>query len=155
LRVAGNVAELAAATYNARHAVLAAGGGADQRGCRIRLGTRGGSIAPSDTYILPYVCTAGGMVVGKVKVTLSLRGDLVRSLKSKLALEGRTLSEVVEESLTLYEEAEFLERLCEALGLEKRYYTGPEVEADRPRGLRAEEAVREVRDERAERLPGH
>ncbi|MEM0023826.1 MAG: hypothetical protein QXF90_04085 [Thermofilaceae archaeon] len=111
--------------------------------------------APSDTYILLYVCTAGGMVVGKVKVTLSLRGDLVRSLKSKLALEGRTLSEVVEESLTLYEEAEFLERLCEALGLEKRYYTGSEVEAGRPRGLRAEEAVREVRDERAERLPGH
>jgi len=31
----------------------------------------------------------------KVKVTLSLRGDLVRRTKSRLALEGRNLSDLV------------------------------------------------------------
>ncbi|MEM0495324.1 MAG: hypothetical protein QXU72_08705 [Thermofilum sp.] len=95
------------------------------------------------------------MVAGKVKVTLSLREDLVRRLKSRLALEGKSLSEVVEESLTVYEGAELLERICDELGLEKRFYSRFEVEADRPKGFKAEEVVRDVRDERAERLPGY
>ncbi|MBS7609620.1 hypothetical protein KEJ19_03490 [Candidatus Bathyarchaeota archaeon] len=94
-------------------------------------------------------------MVKKVKVTLSLREDLVKSLKSKLALEERTLSDVVEESLIMYEESEFIEKLCEVLGLEKRFYTSSEVKADRPRGSKAEEIVREVRDERAKRLFGY
>ncbi|MBS7611729.1 hypothetical protein KEJ27_05920 [Candidatus Bathyarchaeota archaeon] len=94
-------------------------------------------------------------MVKKVKVTLSLREDLVKSLKSKLALEGRALSDVVEESLIMYEESEFIEKLCEVLGLEKRFYTSFEVEADRPKGSKAEEVVREIRDERAKRLPGY
>lgn len=91
----------------------------------------------------------------KVKVTLSLREDLVKSLKSRLALEGRTLSEVVEESLVVYEGQEFLEELCEALGLEKRFYASSEIEGSRPRGSRAEEAVREIRGEREKRILGH
>lgn len=51
----------------------------------------------------------------KVKVALSLREDLVKRLKSKLALEGRTLSDIVEGSLTTYDVFEFLEKLCEML----------------------------------------
>lgn len=88
----------------------------------------------------------------KVKVTLSLREDLVKSLKSKLVLEGGSLSDVVEEALVVHEEFEFLERLCEELGLERRFYTSFEVETSRPKGFRAEDVVREVRDEREERL---
>ncbi|MEM0203518.1 MAG: hypothetical protein QXO16_05585 [Archaeoglobaceae archaeon] len=84
----------------------------------------------------------------KVKVTLSLREDLVRSLKSKLAFEKRSLSDVVEEALILYEGSEFLERLCEALGFEKRY-----TFETRPKGFKAEEIVREIRDEFEKRLP--
>ncbi|MEM2849666.1 MAG: hypothetical protein QXI36_05260 [Candidatus Bathyarchaeia archaeon] len=91
-------------------------------------------------------------MVKKVKVTLSLREDLVKRVKSKLALEGRTLSDIVEESMATYDEFEFLEKLCEMLDLEKTFYTGFEIEADRPRGFKAEEAVREARDERAKRI---
>ncbi len=93
--------------------------------------------------------------MGKVKVTLSLREDLVRRVRSRLALENRTLSDVVGELLAAYDEASFLDELCDELGLDKRFYTGPEVVASRPSGLRAEEVVREVRDGRGERLPGH
>jgi len=39
----------------------------------------------------------------KIKVILSLRGDAVRRAKSKLALEGRSLSDAVEEFLLTYE----------------------------------------------------
>jgi len=91
----------------------------------------------------------------KIKVTLSLREDLVRRVKSKLALSGKTFSEIVEEFLTMYDELEFLNGLCEALGLEKRFYTSSEVMVDRPRGFRAEEVVREIRDEREKHISGH
>ena len=94
-------------------------------------------------------------MVRKVKVTLSLREDLVRSAKSKIAMEGKNLSKVVEEFLLIYNELEFLDMICDNLGLEKRFYTSFEVETDRPRGSRAEELVREVRDERAKHLLGH
>ena len=43
----------------------------------------------------------------KVKVTLSLREDVVRRAKSKLAMEGRSLSDAVEEFLLIYDELDF------------------------------------------------
>ncbi len=91
----------------------------------------------------------------KVKVTLSLREDLVRRTKSRLALEGRSLSDLVEELLATYDTLEFLDRLCESLNLKKRFCTGPEVKADRPLGVKAEDVVRELRDERAKRVSGY
>jgi len=94
-------------------------------------------------------------MVKKVKVTLSLREDLVRKAKSKLALEGRTLSDAVEEFLTTCDEIDFLDRLCEALGVEKMFYTTSEVIANRPRGFRAEKVLREARSEREKRISGH
>lgn len=94
-------------------------------------------------------------MVRKIKVTLSLREDLVRSVKSRLALEGRSLSEAVEELLGMYDVDGFFSTLCEELGLEKRFYTASEVKAGRPSGYRAEEVVRELRDGREESLLGH
>jgi len=40
------------------------------------------------------------------------------------------------------------------LGLEKRFYTSSEVKAGRPLGLKAEDIVRELRDERAKHISG-
>lgn len=88
----------------------------------------------------------------RVKVTLSLRGDLVRKVKSRLAIEGKNLSEVVEEFLQMYEQSELLDKICEELGVERKFLTSFEIKSQRPRGLRAEEVVREIRDERSERL---
>jgi len=91
----------------------------------------------------------------KVKVTLSLREDVVRRAKSKLAIEGRSLSDAVEEFLQTYDELDFLDKLCESLGLESRFYTGSEIASNRPKGFKAEEAVREVRDERSNNISRH
>ena len=91
----------------------------------------------------------------KVKVTLSLREDIVKRARSKLALEGRSLSDIVEEFLLTYDELSFLDKLCESLGLESRFYTSSEVTANRPKGLKAERVVREARDGRTKRLPGY
>ena len=92
---------------------------------------------------------------GRVKVTLSLRGDLVRKVKSRLAMEGKNLSEVVEEFLQMYEQSELLDKICEELEMERKFLTSFEIRSQRPRGLRAEELIREMRDERSERLPGY
>ncbi len=94
-------------------------------------------------------------MVRKVKVTLSLREDLVKRVKSRLALESRSLSDLVEEFLATYDTLELLDQLCELLGLEKRFYTSSEVKAGRPLGLKAEDIVRELRNERAKRISGY
>ncbi len=92
---------------------------------------------------------------GRVKVTLSLRGDLVRRVRSRLALEGRSLSDLVEELLETYDSEGLLDELCDELGLERRFYADAEVKSGRPRGLRAEDVVGEVRHGRGERVSGH
>lgn len=96
-----------------------------------------------------------GKLDRKIKVTLSLREDVVKRVRSKLVMEGRSLSEIVEEFLSTYNELEFLDKLCESLGLKNAFCTSSEVEANRPKGLKAEDVVREVRDGRAKHLSGH
>ena len=91
----------------------------------------------------------------KVKVTLSLREDVVRRARSKLAIEGRSLSDAVEEFLLTYDELYFLDKLSENLGLESRFYTSSEITSNRPTGIKAEEVVREIRDERSNNLSRH
>jgi len=69
------------------------------------------------TQILIYVNTVyrwRKTLAKQVKVTLSLREDFVRRAKSKLAMEGRSLSDAVEELLLTYDELHFLDKLCEA-----------------------------------------
>ena len=91
----------------------------------------------------------------KVKVTLSLREDVVRRARSKLVIEGRSLSDAVEEFLLTYDELYFLDKLSENLGLESRFYTSSEITSNRPTGIKAEEVVREIRDERSNNLSRH
>ncbi|RLG53071.1 MAG: hypothetical protein DRN99_07110 [Thermoproteota archaeon] len=91
----------------------------------------------------------------RIKVTLLLRSDLVKKVESKLASEGKSLSELVEDLLEAYDSEKLLDELCEELGLEKRPYSDMEVTSSRPRGLKAEDIVRELRDQRYTRLWQH
>jgi len=91
----------------------------------------------------------------KVKVTLSLREDIVRRARSKLVIEGRSLSDAVEELLQTYNELDFLDKLCESLGLESRFNTSSEITPNRPTGIKAEGVVREVRDELSNNISRH
>jgi hypothetical protein len=95
------------------------------------------------------------LLARKIKVTLSLREDVVRRARSKLAIEGRSLSDIVEEFLKMYDEISLLDRLCETLGFESRFCTSVEVKSGRPKGFKAEKIVREIRDERSEHLFGY
>ena len=61
-------------------------------------------------------------------------------------MEGRSLSDAVEEFLLTYNELDFLDKLCESLGIGSRFYTSSEITSNRSTGLKAEEAVREARD---------
>jgi len=88
----------------------------------------------------------------KIKITLFISEDIVRKAKNRLAIEGRSLSSIVEEFLMMYDELNFLDKLCESLGFESRFYKDTEILANRPRGFKAEKIVREIRDERSENL---
>lgn len=91
-------------------------------------------------------------MTGKIKVTLTLREDVVRRVRSRLAMEGRSLSSIVEEFLMMYDELSFLNKLCENLGFERRFHTDQEILAHRPAGFKAEKVVREIRNERSENM---
>ena len=91
----------------------------------------------------------------KIKVTLSLDERLVKKVKSKLALEGKTLSGTIEKLLANLDHLRFLDGLGEALRLERGVHSFKEVMADRPRGLDAGAVVRELRDEREKRISRH
>ena len=106
-----------------------------------------------NTYIRVYVF--GGILVRKVKVMLSLRDDVVRRVRARLAMEDRGPSDLVEELLLMYNVMGFLDELCKCLGIEARFYMDSEVRVGRPRGFRAEDVVREVRGGRSERLSGY
>jgi len=93
--------------------------------------------------------------MGKVKVTLSLDESLVRRIKSRLALEGKTLSETVESLLASLDYISFLNSLAEALDLERMVYSYNDVVASRPKGLDAGAVVREVRNEREKNISRH
>jgi len=74
----------------------------------------------------------------KIEVTLPVKEDLVKRARSRLALESRSLSDLVKEFLATHDALEFLDRLCELLGLKKRFCTSSEVKTNRPLELKAE-----------------
>ena len=70
------------------------------------------------------------------------QGRRRKGAKSKLAMEGRSLSDAVEEFLLIYNELDFLDKFCESLGLESRFYnTSPEITSNRSTGLKAEDLI--------------
>lgn len=93
--------------------------------------------------------------MGKVKVTLSLDEALVKRVKSRLALEGKTFSGVVESLLANLDCISFLDSLVEALNLERRVYSYGDVVSGRPSGLDAAAVVRALRDEREKGISGY
>jgi len=90
--------------------------------------------------------------MGKVKVTLSLDEDLVKRVKARVALEGRTLSEAVESSLLEIDNMNLLMALIDILNLDKTTCSYNDVVRDRPKGLNAASLVRGIRDEREKNI---
>jgi len=90
--------------------------------------------------------------MGKVKVTLSLDEDLVKRVKARVALEGRTLSEAVESSLLEIDNMNLLMALIDVLNLDKTTCSYNDVVRDRPKGLNAASLVRGIRDEREKNI---
>ncbi len=82
----------------------------------------------------------------KAKITLSLDKSLVERIRSELS-SGETLSGAVEVSLANMSSEMFLERVGFALQLKKEVQSTREILAMRKPGLKAEEVVREIRDE--------
>lgn len=67
-------------------------------------------------------------------MTLSIRADVVKRARSRLAMEGRRLSNMVEEFLSLYGEAPFLDGLCTSLVSEADSTRAPKLRQVGPEG---------------------
>ena len=78
-------------------------------------------------------------------MTLSLDKELVSRVRRRLVSEGRSLSELVEELLSMYDVKSFINDLCKELGVECRYVSPQEIVSGRVRGLKSEKIVREMR----------
>ena len=88
--------------------------------------------------------------MGKRKLTLSVREDLVNEVKRLAAVDGKSLSNIVEEyfeSLVFERWAELLGEEMDLEGLEPT--TESEIPMSRPKGLDAAKIVRELREERS------
>ena len=92
-----------------------------------------------------------GVHMAKKKLTLSVKEDLLDEVKRFAAIEGRSLSSIVEEYFEYVVFGRWVEALCKELGLG---YLEPknefEVPRSRPRGLDAARMVRELRRKREE-----
>jgi len=87
--------------------------------------------------------------MGKKKLTLSIDEDLLRDVRSMLAGEGESISEVVEELLESVSASRWIEGLAEALGLKRLNPLDPaEIPKTRPPGLDAAKLVKELRRQR-------
>lgn len=92
--------------------------------------------------------------MGKRKLTLSIREDLLSEVRIIALREGRSLSELVEEYFEYLVSARWAESLARELGLGPlEPTTEQEIPETRPRGLDAARAMRELRDERSRRTP--
>ena len=91
--------------------------------------------------------------VARRKLTLSIEGELLEEVKGVAAASGRSLSSLVEEYLGYLVFERWAEELAEGLGGLKPT-TDSDVARDRPRGLDAAEAVRELREGRVGRIAG-
>jgi hypothetical protein len=93
--------------------------------------------------------------VARRKLTLSIEGELLEEVKGVAAASGRSLSSLVEEYLGYLVFERWAEELAEGLGLGGlKPTTDSDVARDRPRGLDAAEAVRELREGRVGRIVG-
>ena len=91
--------------------------------------------------------------MGKRKLTLSVREDLLDEIRRIVASERRSLSSVVEEYFEYIASARWIDFLAEELGLgELEPIMASEIPGLRPSGLDAARTVRELRNGRAGRV---
>jgi hypothetical protein len=91
--------------------------------------------------------------MNKRKLTLSVRKDLLDEVKRLTALEGRSVSSIVEEYFEYIVFDRWIEALAEELELDDLEPTSEyEVVENRPKGLEAARIVRELREGRVRRI---
>lgn len=84
----------------------------------------------------------------KAKLTLTVDKETIRYAKSRFALEGTSISQVVEDLLKSYT-GSWIDKMMEELGVRERHVGYADVVMGRSRGLDAGKLVREMRDARA------
>ncbi len=91
--------------------------------------------------------------MGKRKLTLSVREDLLEEVRRIVTGEGGNLSSIVEEYFEYLVSARWIDALADELGLgELEPTVVSEVPGLRPSGLDAARIVRELRDGRTRRV---
>ena len=100
--------------------------------------------------MLSYMYTCMGCVmVGRRKLALSVRGDLVDEVRRIVAERGESLSSIVEEYLEYLAHARWIDTLAENLKLGPlKPTTTSEIPKNRPKGLNTAKLIRELRDRR-------
>jgi hypothetical protein len=89
--------------------------------------------------------------MSKRKLTLSIREDLLTEIKRLAALEGKSISSIVEEYFEDLILEKWIESLSEELGLGDLEPTSEsEIPKNRPRGLDSTKIIRELREKRGE-----
>ncbi|QRF75540.1 hypothetical protein Thermo_01043 [Thermoplasmatales archaeon] len=91
----------------------------------------------------------------KTKITVSVEKPVVENAKLVLLKKGRTLSDYIEKSLRSLSTMDILIDLCSELNLDCGYFSGEDVEMNRPDltgRVYSEKEVREVRNERVTHL---
>lgn len=89
----------------------------------------------------------------KTKLTLTIDKEVIRRAKSRLALEDRSISEVVEILLKSYT-VSWIDKLMVDLGIKEKYVSYDSVMKNRKTGLDAGKIVRSMRDARAKNIFG-
>ncbi|MCC6013700.1 MAG: DUF6364 family protein [Candidatus Verstraetearchaeota archaeon] len=91
--------------------------------------------------------------MAKKKLTLSIDEDLLKEAKRISALEGNSLSSIVEEYFEGLVFEKWIKELCNDLSFKDiKPVIESEIPKNRPKGLEASKIIRELRDEQMRRI---
>ena len=96
-------------------------------------------------------------IMGKTKLTLSVDSDLLKSAKIQLLKKGITLSDYTEEAMRSLVTASIIEDIARTLDIKLSYMSFEDVNSKRvkaPKGQDSASVIREIRDDRADRISG-
>ena len=94
-------------------------------------------------------------MVGKRKLTLSIKEDLVDEVKKIVVERGESLSSIIERCFEYLVPARWIDALARDLGLGVlEPTTSSEIPSSRPRGFDSTRIVRELRDNRCGGVKG-
>ncbi len=92
-------------------------------------------------------------MVGKRKLTLSIKEDLVDEVKKIVVERGESLSNIVERYFEYLASTRWIDALARDLGLGVlEPTTSSEIPSSRPKGFDSAKIVRELRDNRSRRI---